>query len=176
MKFTNRREKGFGGKKLPKQFRVAENNITTLQFLSKLYNRSESELINEILLVESCKKEILEEILKKLNEKSFCNVFNTVPIFMGYITQNNYDMNGVITNTTTYVANEYIRLNFNFSATPGYKYFVSMERRIDYQFVGGNVVKSDYLFGNQELIDDIALMSLLESFNWILEKEFLRIE
>lgn len=172
MKFSTKRDQGFGGKKLPKQLRISENNLKTLRELGELHDKSDSEIINEFLLVETNKLKILSKIIKNFEENGNCNIYNITPIFVGYY--NELNQNGF---TDSYQANMYIRLNFTKSFNTDFKYSVFLEKRIDYFLAGQpQPTRSNYFVGNKEAKNDRELIALLESFDWILEEDYLRIE
>ena len=170
MKFSTKRDQGFGGKKLPKQLRISENNLNTLRKLGSLYDKSDSELINEFLLVETNKLNIITKLIKKFEENGNCSIYNTTPTFVGYY---NIQNNGF---TESYLANMFIGLRITKSFNVDYKYSVFMEKRIDFSLAGQMPSRSDYFNANMEVKNDRELVGLIETLDWILEDDYIKIE
>lgn len=168
-----KKEEGYGIKEIQKQFRVSKSNNEALKKLAKYYSRSEADILNEFLYIESKKIENLEKIEKNLTEKKVCSIYNNQK-FIGYFPENEKDSNGqfilnqwqipVIKNRLGYEVNKLIiKEAFNSS----FKYSVEYYKEIYiYASITEPPLYQNYFTQNFALENEKELLNLLEELNF----------
>jgi hypothetical protein len=129
MKFS-RKEDGYGKKTKQKQFRLSNENESILTKLGEIYNRSETDIINELLFWEKKKMDIFEENIKNiaLKERVMINFSRNIGYYP--IVQNNENPIFIGNNIINKNAYEYNSILVEKSLDPNYSYFVQTSKSI----------------------------------------------
>lgn len=169
MKFL-KKDDGFGEKEVQKQLRLSVANNLTLKYLSKMYNRPEADLINELLYFETKKIAFLEKIKEVFEQKGSCQIASKVGEFIGFFPErvekpgmwNQY----TIENRLGY---QFIKIVINKSMSSSYKYFLEYTKHINiYSSLDKyptNPLVSNYFIGSRNIEGVKELLNVLEELN-----------
>lgn len=190
--FTNSKQP----KNKPKQFRLTENNVRNLNYLSDINFRSETDIINDLLTAEGEKLKIVDDIDKtlgiylskqnpktgeKYGEEEFAKMENEL-IRKSREQNKTCDVKNIFSlfvgysiepdpnnawGVINYTHNEDVLLNIRCSSLSNQRYSIVINRRFIKLDPNNNLAGSP-MFCNAyfELKDKFALINILEKFNW----------
>lgn len=169
MKFL-KKDDGFGKKEIQKQIRLSKDNNTTLRELAKLYNRSEADIVNELLYFETKKLAFLNNFKEVFEKKRFCEIRTRDGEFIGYFPEktNKPDLWNNFT-TENRLGYQFLSIMVSESRVPPYKYFVEFKKYINiYESMDKypqTALYSNYFTGNRNIMEAKELLNILEELN-----------
>lgn len=169
MKFL-KKDDGFGKKEVQKQLRLSVDNNLTLKELSKMYNRSEADIVNELLFFETKKLALLDNFKKAFERKRTCRIETRDGEFIGFYPERTEKRDLWNTFTTeNRLGYQFIRITVTESISPSYKYFVEYTRYINIYASMDKYPQtplySNYFIGNRNIKEAKELLNILEELN-----------